>query len=340
MLTYSVRRGRAVVTGKMRAMGYHRFGDPMEVLAPTQARVPTIAGNEVLVKVRAVAVNPLDWHLMVGKPAFARLMFGVRKPKRSIPGNDIAGTVEAVGPDVTRFRTGDEVFGETSGGGMAEYVAVSEDGLVAKPESLTFEEAAAVPVAALTALQGLRDWGGMRRGDRVMIVGASGGVGTYAVQIARALGASHITGVCSTRNVDTARALGADRVIDYTSEDLASDGDRYDVIFDGPGDQPLRSLRRLLRATGTYVLIGGPKGNWVAPLPRLLAMRAASLLGLMNVGNGTAVRDQGDLLMLRDWLASGQIRSVIDRTYSLDEAADALAYQGTFHARGKIIVIV
>lgn len=325
---------------KMKAMVYERFGEPGEVLEAREVGVPPMGDDEVLVKVHAVAVNPLDWHLMVGKPAFARLVLGFRKPRRSIPGNDIAGTVEAVGRDVTEFRPGDAVFGEAFGGGAAEYVAVSESGLVAKPDNVTFEEAAAVPVAGLTALQGLRDWGGMKPGADVLIIGASGGVGTFAIQIAKALEASNITGVCSTHNVETARALGADRVVDYTREDYLEHEGSYDVVFDGPGSRPLLSHRQILEPDGTYVLIGGPKGDWVAPLPRLLAMRLASLFGLMRVGNDTASRNKEDLTLLRNWLETGDIRSVIDRNCKLDEAADALAYQGTFHARGKIVLTV
>lgn len=219
-------------------------------------------------------------------------------------------------------------------------MAVSPDGLVSKPDEVSFEQAASVPVAGLTALQGLRDWGAMKAGDDVLIIGASGGVGTYAVQVARALGASHVTGVCSTHNVETARALGADRVYDYTRADFAEDDRKYDVIFDGPGNRALAAFRRLLEANGTYVLVGGSKGDWVGPLPRLAAMRVAALFGLMNVGNGVARTDRNDLETLGAWLDSGEIKSVVDRTYKLEEAADALTYQGTFHARGKIIVTI
>lgn len=323
---------------QMRAMVYERYGEPDEVLELREVDVPTIAADEVLVQVQAVAVNPLDWHLMVGKPKIARLSFGLRAPTRTVPGNDIAGIVEAVGSEVTAFEPGDSVFGEALGGGLAEYVAVAEDALVAKPPNVTFEEAAAVPVAGLTALQGLRDWGGMEAGDDVLIIGASGGVGTFALQVARALGASHITGVCSTRNVEAAHALGADTVVDYTGEELSNIGREYDVIFDGPSSQPISVYRHLLKPDGVYVLIGGPKGDWLAPLPRVAALRLASLFNGMNVGNGIAKRSKADLSTLRDWLESGQVESVIDRNYKLEEAAEALVYQGTFHARGKIIV--
>jgi NADPH:quinone reductase-like Zn-dependent oxidoreductase len=324
----------------MKAMVYRRYGEPDEVLEMSEVPVPSFGDKEVLVKVHAVAVNPLDWHLMTGKPAFARLSFGLLRPKRNIPGNDLAGTVEAVGEKVTEFRVGDEVFGEAFEGGLAEYVAVSAEGLVSKPENVTFEEAASVPVAAFTALQGLRDWGGMEPGGDVLIIGASGGVGTFAVQIARALGAGHVTGVASTRNLERARELGADEVVDYTKDDYAKLDRKYDVIFDGPGNRPVSVYGNLLKPDGTYVLIGGPKGDWLAPLPRLLRLLVGSALGGMNVGNGTARRSRSDLVVLRDWLVSGEIKPVIDRNYKLEEAGDALTYQGTFHAQGKIVITV
>lgn len=250
----------------------------------------------------------------------------------------MAGTVEAVGENVTRFEPGDEVFGQGLGT-LAEYAAVSEQGLVAKPGRLTMEQAAAVPVAGLTALQGLRDWGDMEQGDRVLVNGASGGVGTFAVQIARALGAE-VTAVCSSRNVAQAEEIGATRVVDYTREDFTELAERFDVFFDGPGNRPLSECSRMLEPDGTYVMIGGPKGVWVSPMPRLVAMKLRSLLTGMNTGNGTARRVLGDLMILRDLLESGQINPVIDRNYKLEEAIDALTYQGTFHAMGKIVVTV
>ncbi len=323
----------------MRAMGYDRYGEPEEVLEMRQVPVPEVGDQDVLMKVHAVAVNPLDWHLTRGKPYIARLSQGLRIPKRSIPGNDVAGTVEAVGNAVTEFEVGDPVFGESpSGGGFAEYVAVSEDGLVTKPANVTFEEAAAVPVAAFTAIQGLRNWGDMRSGDEVLIIGASGGVGSYAVQIAKALGASHVTGVCSTRNVETARSLGADEVVDYTKADYADMERKYDLIFDVPGNRRLSVLRSLLKPDGKYVVIGGAKGDWLGPIPRVLLMLVGSAIGYMKAGFGVAARNKEDLLLLREWLEAGEIRSVIDRNYKLEEAVDALAYQGTFHARGKIVL--
>jgi len=327
------------MTETMRAMVYERFGEPGDVLEMREVPIPAIGNKEVLVRVHTAGVNPLDWHYMTGKPYFARAVLGWRRPKRSIPGNDIAGTVESVGDAVTNFAVGDEVFGEAFGGGLAEYVAVAEEGLVHKPPSLSFEHAASVAVAAFTALQGLRDWGRLQPGADVLIIGASGGVGTFAVQIAKAMGAT-VTGVCSTRNVETARALGADRVIDYQRGSFLEDRAGYDLIFDVPGTTPLRQLRRILGPDGVYVLVGGRKGDWVQPLPRLIAMTLSALFGLMKTGNGTAVRTKNDLVILSDWLESGRIKPVIDRNYKLDEGVDALAYQGTFHARGKIVVTI
>jgi NADPH:quinone reductase-like Zn-dependent oxidoreductase len=330
---------RKTVDQKMRAWTYERYGKPDEVLDLREVDVPTVGDDQVLVRVKAASVNPLDWHWLTGTPRLARIMMGIRRPRKRVPGADVAGIVEAIGKDVTRFRPGDEVFGETVAA-LAEYAVVSEDGLVAKPSNLTFEEAAAVPVAALTALQGLRDWGGMKAGDRVLINGASGGVGTFAVQIAQALGASEVTGVCSTRNAQTAKELGADRVIDYTREDFTRTGNQYDVVFDGPGNRSLRDLRRILAPGAVHVLIGGPKGGWVQPFPFLLKMKVAGIFFDFKAANDTAERKLEDLETLRSWLESGEVRPVIDRNYKLDEALDALIYQGEFHATGKVVVTV
>ncbi len=321
----------------MRAWVYERYGPPDEVLELKELETPSIADDQVLVRVRAVSVNPLDWHFITGTPRFARVSFGLREPKRNVPGADVAGVVEQVGANVTRFEPGDEVFGE-SVATLAEYVAVSESGLVAKPANITFEEAAAVPVAGLTALQGLRDWGELEPGDKVLINGASGGVGTYAVQVARALGASEITAVCSTRNVDIARGLGADRVIDYTREDFTRSGERYDLVFDGPANRSLSDLRSILAPGATHVLIGGPKGGWIQPIPVMVKMRLMSLFYDFTAAGGTAKRKLEDMQTLADWLEAGVITSVIDRNYKLAEVVDALTYQGSFHAQGKVVV--
>lgn len=325
----------------MKAVVYGEYGDPQQVLDARQVEVPAIGSDEVLVEAKAASVNALDWHMITGKPYIARPSMGWRKPERSVPGNDVAGVVIKVGDHVSEFRPGDEVFGESpSGGGFAEYIAVEEEGLVAKPDKVTFEEAAAVPVAAFTALQGLRDWGGMRSGDDVLIVGASGGVGTYAVQIAKALGATHVTAVCSSRNVEQAWSIGADSVVDYQKGDFAEEDRRYDVIFDGPGNRPLSIYRRLLKPGGRYLQIGGAKGDWLGPIPRLVRMYVVQLFGYMKVGMGVAARSKKDLETLRDWLEADVVNPVIDRNYKFDEAVEALEYQGTFHARGKIVVTI
>lgn len=323
----------------MKAWVYERYGKPDEVLELRDVDVPTIGDDQVLVRVVTASVNPLDWHRMTGTPRFGRLSFGLTKPKRNIPGADVAGTVEAVGRGVKRLKPGDEVFGETAGT-FAEYVAVSEKALALKPANVSFEEAAAVPVAGLTALQGLRDWGKMKAGQKVLINGASGGVGTFAVQIARALGAGEVTGVCSTRNVETAGELGADRVIDYTREDFTKTGERYDLVFDGPGNRSFRDLRDILAPGAVYVLIGGPKGGWIQPIPVLVKMKLLAMFNDFEAANDVAESRLDDLQILADWLQSGQVRSVIDRNYKLDEVPDALTYQGDFHATGKVVVTV
>ncbi len=327
------------MTEKMKAWVYERYGLPKQVLELREVEVPSIGSDQVLVRVKAASVNPLDWHLTTGTPRFARLSFGLRRPRRNIPGADVAGVVESVGEGVARLRTGDEVFGE-SVGTLAEYVAVSESGVVAKPEGTSFEEAAAVPVAGLTALQGLRDWGALTSGQGVLINGASGGVGTYAVQVARALGAGEITAVCSSRNVATARDLGADHVIDYTATDFTREARRYDLIFDGPGNRSLSDLKAVMAPGAVHVLVGGPKGGWIQPVPFLLQMKLGSVFMDFTAGNGTAEMRLEDLETLAGWLDSKVIRSVIDRTYKLDEVPEALMYQGQFHAQGKVVLSI
>lgn len=323
----------------MKAWVYQLYGNPSDVLEFQEVSIPNIGDDQVLVRVKAASVNPLDWHLMTGTPRFGRLSFGLTRPKRNVPGVDVAGTVERVGKDVKRLKPGDEVFGETSGA-FAEYAAVAEQDLAMKPANLSFEEAAAVPVAGLTALQGLRDWAKMQAGQKVLINGASGGVGTFAVQIARALGAGEVTGVCSTRNVEAVMELGADRVIDYTEEDFTRTGEQYDLVFDGPGNRSFRDLRRVLAPGAVYVLIGGPKGGWIQPIPVLVKMKVLAMFFDFEAANDVAKSRLDDLQVLGDWLQSGQIKSVIDCSYKLEEIPDALSYQGTFHARAKMVVTV
>lgn len=330
----------AHVPTTMRAATYHRYGRPEDVLRVTDVLVPRPGPGDVLVAVRASSVNALDWHFTTGLPMFARPALGWFRPKRTVPGADMAGVVAAVGDQVTRFRVGDEVFGEVDGGGFAEYAVAPADWLVAKPANLSFEEAATIGVAAETALQGLRDWAGLRQGQRVLVNGASGGVGTYAVQLAKALGAAHVTAVCSTANVATAARLGADRVVDYTREDATAGPERYDVLFDNAGVWPLRTCGRMLADGGTYVMITSPKSRWLHPLPRMLAN---PLYFAIAAGRGpgfkVASRNTADLELLGDLAARGLVRPVMDRRFTLDKAPEALRLQGEFHARGKSVVI-
>ena len=324
----------------MRAAAYQRYGAPEHVVAVTDVPLPTTGPDDVLVRVRAASVNALDWHYVTGLPMFARPSLGWRRPRRTIPGADVAGTVVGVGAAVTRFRVGDEVFGQVDGGGFAEYVVAPADWFVGRPATVSAEEAATLGVAAETALQGLRDWGGLQRGQRVLVNGASGGVGTFAVQLAKALGASHVTAVCSTPNVDTAARIGADRVVDYTREDATATSERYDVVFDNAGVWPLRSCGRLLGEGGTYVMVTAPKSRWVKPMPRMVAnsLYFAFAPG-RTAGFKVASRSTADLELLRDLAEQGLVRPVISRRFPLEEAAEALRVQGEFHARGKSVVL-
>lgn len=331
---------QAVPAGKatMKAIVRSCYGTA-DVLRFEEVAKPTPADNEVLVEVRAVAVNPLDWHYMTGTPYIMRLESGFGRPTSERLGVDFSGTVAAVGRNVTRFKPGDEVLG-SRWAAFAEYVVVREDrALVRKPASLSFEQAAAVPVAAITALQGLRDKGHVKPGDKVLVNGASGGVGTFAVQIAKALGAE-VTGVCSTRNVELVRSLGADHVVDYTQEDFTRGGQRYDVIIDNVGNHSLSDLRRAMAPTGVHVMIGGPKDDpWLGPVlgfirapivSRFTSQRFVVLLADMN---------EPDLLVLRGLIEAGKVTPVIDRTYALEEIPEALRYLGTQRARGKVVAV-
>jgi NADPH:quinone reductase-like Zn-dependent oxidoreductase len=329
-----------VLPATMRAATYHRYGPPDQVVTVTDIPIPAPEPAEVLVKVGAASVNALDWHYVTGLPLFARPSLGWRRPSRTIPGADVAGTVVGVGAGVTRFRVGDEVFGQVDGGGFAEYAVTPADWLVARPAGVSREEAATLGVAAETALQGLRDWGGLVEGQRVMVNGASGGVGTFAVQLAKALGASHVTAVCSTPNVETAARIGADRVVDYTRDDATDTTERYDVLFDNAGVWPLRTCGRLLADGGTYVMVTAPKSRWVKPLPRLIAnVLYFAVASGRSAGFKVASRSTADLELLSDWAERGSVRPVISRRFTLDEAPEALRVQGEFHARGKSLVL-
>ena len=320
----------------MKAIVYYHYGSP-DVLACEEMEKPRAGDNEVLIKVRAASVNPLDWHLLRGTPYLLRLMAGLRKPKVPRSGVDVAGQVEAVGRDVTQFKPGDEVFGSCRGA-FAEYVCAPERALVLKPATVTFEQAASVPGAALTALQVLRDTGQIRPGQKVLINGAAGGVGTFAVQIAKALGAE-VTGVCSTRNVDMVRSLGADRVIDYTREDFTKGTQRYDVILDCIGNHSFSGCRRVLNPKGTCVMVGGPnEGQWIGPLAGVLKRLVLSRFASQKFAMFLTRPNKEDLTILRELLEAGKVTPVIDRRYSLNEVPEAIRYLEEGHARGKVVI--
>jgi NADPH:quinone reductase-like Zn-dependent oxidoreductase len=327
----------------MKAIICDGYGAPDEVLRFADIDEPAIAGDEVLVRVRAASVNPADWHLVRGEPYVARLMFGLRRPNIGVPGCDVAGRVEQVGPDVTTFRLGDEVFGNTfmrGFGAFGELVGVSADLLEPKPDDLPFDQAAAVPLAGLTALQGLRDHGRVEPGHRVLIIGASGGVGTFAVQIAKALGAE-VTAVCSTTNMDLVRSLGADDVIDYTREDFTERGPTYDLVFQVAGTRSPSDCRRALTPRGTLVSISGDSsGRWIGAVDRLVKAKALSPFVSQRIATFTVKPTKADLHDLKELIEAGDVTPVIDRTYPLNEVPDALRYLETGHVRGKVVITV
>ncbi len=322
----------------MKAIVYHEYGSP-DVLDLREVDKPVVTDDGVLVRVHAASVNPVDWHTMTGSPYLVRLQAGLRKPKSERLGIDFAGTVEAVGKDVTQFRAGDEVFGGRSGA-FAEYVCV-RDAIAPKPANLTFEEAAAVPLAAITALQGLRDKGQVRPGQKVLINGTSGGVGTFAVQIAKSFGAV-VTGVCSTRNVDMVRSVGADHVIDYTQADFTRSEHRYDLMLDIGGGRSWSDCKRVLSPNARVVLVGGPKPNRLTgvSLSHLVRTRLASLGRGRKVVLFLAKLNKEDLGVLRELLVAGNVTPVIDRRYELSEVPDALRYLGEGHSRAKNVITV
>jgi NADPH:quinone reductase-like Zn-dependent oxidoreductase len=324
----------------MRAIVQDRYGPP-EALHLGEVATPAVGDDQVLVRVHAAAVNAYDWHFMRGDPYLARLAMGLGGPKEKIRGRDFAGVVEAVGPKVTHVRAGDEVYGEADGA-FAEYVCAAGDMVGPKPANLTFAQAAAMPLAANTALMGLRDAAELRPGQSVLINGASGGVGTFAVQLAKAFGA-RVTGVCSTRNVELVRSLGADEVVDYTSDDFARGGRRYDVLFDLVGNRSLADCRRALTPTGTLVLSGGGVsrgGSLVGPLGLIVKGRLAGPFVRQRVVGLTARQSTANLATLRELAESGKLTPVIDRSYELSRAAEAIRYLETEHARAKVVVTV
>jgi NADPH:quinone reductase-like Zn-dependent oxidoreductase len=323
----------------MKAVVYCDYGPP-DVLKVEDVEKPTPGDDQLLVRVRAAAINPVDWHYMRGTPYIMRLDAGLRKPEVTRLGVDYAGIVEAVGRNVTQFKPGDEVFGGRNGA-LAEYVTVLEDrAVVLKPANLTFDQAASVPVAAITALQGLRDKGKVQPGQKVLINGASGGVGTFAVQIAKSFGAD-VTGVCSTRNLDMVRSIGADRVIDYTREDFTKGTQRYDLILDLVGNRSLSDLRRVMKPEGTTVLIGGggpDAGQWIGPLVGPIKGLLLSPFVSQQFVTLLADLNKNDMTILADLMQAGKVTPVIDRRYSLDKTAEAIAYLEEGHARGKVVI--
>jgi NADPH:quinone reductase-like Zn-dependent oxidoreductase len=322
----------------MKAIVCNKYGSP-DVLHFTEVDKPVPQDNQVLIKVHAASLNYGNLVLLKGEPFLARFAFGLLKPKYSIPGGDIAGRVVAVGKDVKQFEPGQGVFGDLSGcgwGGFAEYVSVPENALALKPENTTFEEAAAVPMAAVTALQGLRDKGKIQAGQKVLINGASGGVGTFAVQIAKSLGA-HVTGVCSTRNVGILQSIGADHVIDYMKEDFTEKGQKYDLILGVNGHYPMTAYKRALKDNGTFIHIGGSGaqlfqtmtlGTWFTLTGR---KRMTSLLQRQN---------QCDLIYMKDLIEAGKVKAVIDKTFKLSEVEEAFNYFEQGHAQGKVVITV
>jgi NADPH:quinone reductase-like Zn-dependent oxidoreductase len=321
----------------MKAIVQDRYGSP-DVLQLRDVEMPTIGDDGVLVRVRATSVNALDWHLMRGRPYFARVGMGLRRPKQAIGGVDVAGIVEAVGQDVTELRPGDEVFGARSGA-YAEFVAGRGRNFVHKPANLSFEEAAAIPVAATTALQALRDQGHVQPGQRVLIIGAGGGVGSFSVELAKAFGAT-VTAATSTSNLELVRSIGADEVVDYTRTDVTRSGQQFDVVLDVGGYRSLRDLARIVAPSGTVVPIGAGKATTLGILSGIVAgqVRRRLLGQRMGFFVGKITRD--DLLVLAQLATDGKITPVIDRRYPFADAADAIRYAETGQARGKVVITV
>ena len=321
----------------MKAILHTEYGPP-DLLQFEDVEKPTPKDDEVLIKLHAASLNAYDWHLLTADIFLVRFASGLFKPKSTLIGADIAGRVEAVGNNIKHFKPGDEVFGDLAsfgGGGFAEYVAAPENAFVLKPSNLSFEEAAAVPMAAITALQGLRDEGKIQAGQKVLINGASGGVGTFAVQIAKFYGAE-VTAVCSTRNLELARSLGADHVIDYTQENFTENGQQYDLIFAANGYHPLSAYKRALTPNGVYVMAGGTsKQIFSAVLLGSLMSTKGKKMGMVS-----AKPNQADLNFMKELLEKGDIKSVVDKTFKLDDIAQALDYIGEGHARGKVVVTI
>lgn len=322
----------------MRSVGRGEYGGP-EVLRVAISDTPTAEADQILIKVHASSVNPLDWHVTTGTPQIMRLMFGIRRPKNRAIGADLAGEVVAVGSAVTEFAIGDRVYAEGSAA-WSDYAVVREAGAAHMPRTLTFAQAATYPVAALTAIQALRDWGRLKPGQTVLINGASGGVGIFAVQFAKLLGASEVVAVCSGKNADLVSSLGADRVIDYTKEDFVNTAGTVDVFVDNIGHQSLSKSVSVLNDGGAYVMVSGKKGKYIAPIPRIVRAMVLNLLTTKRLVGGTAKANSDDLRQIAQWTDAGNVRAVIDRTFTLEEASEALAYLATNRTRGKSVIQV
>jgi NADPH:quinone reductase-like Zn-dependent oxidoreductase len=323
----------------MKAIVQDTYGSP-DVLQLSEIDMPAVGDDEVLVRVRAAGVDQGVWHMMAGLPYLIRIAgFGLRAPKNPVRGYDVAGRVEAVGENVSRFQPGDEVFG-TCAGSFAEYACAKADRLEPKPANLSFEQAAAVPISGYAALQAVRDQGKVRAGQRVLIIGAGGGVGTFAVQLAKAFGAE-VTGVSSTTKTELVRSIGADHVIDYTREDFADGRNRYDVILDIAGNRSLSHLRRALAPEGTLVIVGGEGGGrWLGGIDRQLRAQLLSPFVRQKLGTWISKERQEDLEELRELLEAGKVTPVVDRTFPLSEVPDAIRYLREGRARGKVVITV
>ncbi|PLS18660.1 alcohol dehydrogenase [Bacillus sp. M6-12] len=322
----------------MKALVYHKYGPP-DVLTLKEVEKPVAKDNQVLVRVHAASLNYGNLVLLKGEPFLARFAFGLLKPKYTIPGGDIAGIVEAVGKEVTQFQPGDEVFGDLSGsgwGGFAEYVSVPENALAIKPANISLEEAAAVPMAAVTALQGLRNKGKIQPGQKVLVYGSSGGVGTFAVQIAKSFGAE-VTGVCSTRNVDIVQSIGADFYIDYTKEDFTKKTQSYDLILAVNGHQPISVYKRALNPNGIFVHIGGSESQM---FQAMVLGPWYSMTGSKKMGNMLQRANQEDLIYIKELIEAGKVKPVIDRSYKLSEVPEAFQYFAEGHAQGKVVITI
>jgi NADPH:quinone reductase-like Zn-dependent oxidoreductase len=321
----------------MKAIVYRNYGAP-DVLRYEEVAKPAVADGDVLIKVRTASVNPRDAYFMRGSPYMIRIMTGIGKPEKPQLGTDVAGEVESVGRTVTEFSAGDEVCGACAGA-FADYACGSEKGLVHKPANVSFEQAATVATAGLTALQGLRDDGRIQRGHKVLINGAAGGVGTFAVQLAKWFGAE-VTGVSSARNIELLQSIGADHVVDYTRVDFTTSGQHYDLILDTVGNRPLSACRRALHRTGTFVMVGARPGRWVGPFARLVRVILLSPFVSQRMAVCMARESKADLTLLQQLVSAGQVRPVIDRTYALHQVPEAVRYLEGGHARGKVVVVV